>query len=72
MRFAEDVTHGAPPPDTREMPEPSSEPASGDRLEPTRYGDWECKGRCIDFWVGSAAGLPELDGRAPLKKLGGV
>ena len=19
--------------------------------EPTRYGDWEKKGRCIDFWI---------------------
>ena len=19
-------------------------------LEPTRYGDWERKGRCVDFW----------------------
>jgi len=18
-------------------------------LDPTRYGDWECKGRCVDF-----------------------
>ncbi|MBB5519891.1 DUF1674 domain-containing protein [Amphiplicatus metriothermophilus] len=25
-------------------------PCDGDgRLEPTRYGDWECGGRCSDF-----------------------
>jgi hypothetical protein len=40
-------------------PEPASQPASmpapaveiggRDGLEPTRYGDWEKNGRCIDF-----------------------
>ena len=45
------------------MPEPASQPApepaavarpaveigGRDGPEPTRYGDWEKKGRCIDF-----------------------
>ncbi|HET7592538.1 MAG TPA: DUF1674 domain-containing protein [Rhodanobacteraceae bacterium] len=39
-------------------PAPDSPPASaprerptpeGDGLDPTRYGDWEKNGRCIDF-----------------------
>ncbi|HEU0277776.1 MAG TPA: DUF1674 domain-containing protein [Rhodanobacteraceae bacterium] len=45
----------APPPDA--VPEPASvghdprERATpeGDALDPTRYGDWEKNGRCIDF-----------------------
>jgi len=36
-----------------EMPVPASPPAEEfggrDGLEPTRYGDWEKNGRCIDF-----------------------
>jgi len=36
-----------------EMPVPASPPAQEiggrDGLEPTRYGDWEKNGRCIDF-----------------------
>lgn len=24
-------------------------PAANDRQDPTRFGDWERKGRCIDF-----------------------
>jgi len=31
------------PQDTREINGPKG-------LEPTRYGDWESKGRCYDFW----------------------
>ncbi|HEX7369441.1 MAG TPA: DUF1674 domain-containing protein [Rhodanobacteraceae bacterium] len=37
----------APPPRDdarRERPTPE-----GDALDPTRYGDWEKNGRCIDF-----------------------
>ena len=30
--------------DPRERPTPE-----GDGLDPTRYGDWEKNGRCIDF-----------------------
>jgi len=46
------------PPDTatQRTPEASSKGAAKAReiggpkgLEPTRYGDWERKGRCIDF-----------------------
>lgn len=29
--------------------EPVEEHGGVDRLEPTRYGDWEKGGRCIDF-----------------------
>ncbi len=46
---------------SRAMPEPGEEPArpierrwppeigGPEGLEPTRYGDWERRGRCIDF-----------------------
>lgn len=33
-----------PDPGRRERPTPE-----GDGLDPTRYGDWEKNGRCIDF-----------------------
>ncbi|MGH8216008.1 MAG: DUF1674 domain-containing protein [Rhodanobacteraceae bacterium] len=33
-----------PAPAPRERPTPE-----GDGLDPTRYGDWEKNGRCIDF-----------------------
>ncbi len=35
-----DVVHG---------PRPSKETGGPSGPEPTRYGDWERKGRCIDF-----------------------
>jgi hypothetical protein len=31
------------------MPAPPKEVGGRDGLEPTRYGDWEKNGRCIDF-----------------------
>ena len=36
------------------LPEPAktaleAAPEAGDRLEPTRYGDWEIKGIAVDF-----------------------
>lgn len=34
---------------TEENPHPSEETGGPSGLEPTRYGDWERKGRCIDF-----------------------
>ncbi|MBL8527040.1 MAG: DUF1674 domain-containing protein [Burkholderiales bacterium] len=43
---------------SRPTPEPASRPddrrrerptPEGDALDPTRYGDWEKNGRCIDF-----------------------
>jgi hypothetical protein len=39
---------GAPaaPPGTAPREHPTPE---GDALDPTRYGDWEKNGRCIDF-----------------------
>jgi shikimate dehydrogenase len=35
----------------RSPPEMRSRPEVGGRLgpDPTRYGDWELRGRCIDF-----------------------
>ena len=33
----------------RAQPEPVEEIGGPKGLEPTRYGDWERKGRCIDF-----------------------
>lgn len=35
--------------DTGEILQPSEEIGGPRGLEPTRYGDWERKGRCIDF-----------------------
>jgi hypothetical protein len=35
--------------DSNGSPQPSEEVGGPKGLEPTRYGDWERKGRCIDF-----------------------
>jgi hypothetical protein len=44
------------PPDDTKSPTPRSDASrrerptpEGDGLDPTRYGDWEKNGRCIDF-----------------------
>ncbi|MSO55107.1 MAG: DUF1674 domain-containing protein [Rhodospirillales bacterium] len=43
----------ATPPETTATPDPKTtkpvEIGGPKGLEPTRYGDWERKGRCIDF-----------------------
>lgn len=41
----------APPPEPAADPVPESKDEQGGPAgpEPTRYGDWEAKGRCIDF-----------------------
>ncbi|MHB1616409.1 MAG: DUF1674 domain-containing protein [Metallibacterium sp.] len=44
----------APEPDLHGKPSPpqtpsSAPPVSRPPLDPTRYGDWEKNGRCIDF-----------------------
>jgi hypothetical protein len=40
----------APVTDTREQPDSKPREVGGrDGPEPTRYGDWEKNGRCIDF-----------------------
>jgi hypothetical protein len=44
--------HAAPAPDAPKAQQPAAAPAEhGGRggLDPTRYGDWEKNGRCIDF-----------------------
>ena len=53
------ISEAAPPTETDTGSVPATEPASqapagpevGGRegLDPTRYGDWEKNGRCIDF-----------------------
>jgi hypothetical protein len=45
------VEPGAPMPSTPKSPEPARPEEIGGPTgpEPTRYGDWEKKGRCIDF-----------------------
>lgn len=53
------VSHSSPDPDVAEAADLSAEPKpsppkpreTGGRggPEPTRYGDWENNGRCIDF-----------------------
>ncbi len=35
--------------DSNQTPDPSEEIGGPKGPEPTRYGDWERKGRCIDF-----------------------
>jgi hypothetical protein len=39
----------APPPKPPVLPTPPQEIGGPSGPEPTRYGDWERKGRCIDF-----------------------
>jgi hypothetical protein len=39
----------APQPAPEEAPAPQEEQGGSKRPEPTRYGDWEVNGRCIDF-----------------------
>jgi hypothetical protein len=44
--------HAAPVPEAAKAPQPPAAPTEhGGRggLDPTRYGDWEKNGRCIDF-----------------------
>ena len=36
-------------PQETEPPAPAQEIGGRDGLDPTRYGDWEKNGRCIDF-----------------------
>ena len=39
------------PPDSAQTSNPAPKPEVGGRkgLDPTRYGDWEKDGRCVDF-----------------------
>lgn len=46
---AEKPEEGAPTPAAENVPELPKEVGGRDGLEPTRYGDWEKNGRCIDF-----------------------
>ncbi|GAB6052320.1 DUF1674 domain-containing protein [Magnetospira thiophila] len=41
-----EITEPAPPPPQRANPDEVGGPKGP---EPTRYGDWEKKGRCVDF-----------------------
>ena len=46
------VTHAEPnpvPPSLRKDDAPAREVGGRDGPEPTRFGDWERAGRCIDF-----------------------
>ena len=54
MAKAEKQTEEKPPDTdggvTKSRPKKRDEEVGGPKgLEPTRYGDWESKGRCIDF-----------------------
>ena len=42
-------TEAAPPPTQPAPPMLPKEIGGVDGLEPTRYGDWQHKGRCTDF-----------------------
>lgn len=39
----------APAPRSEQPANPSNRVDEDKRLDPTRYGDWEKNGRCIDF-----------------------
>ncbi|MFZ5533832.1 MAG: DUF1674 domain-containing protein [Pseudomonadota bacterium] len=39
----------SPKPAAQQPPSPPEEIGGPKGLEPTRYGDWERRGRCIDF-----------------------
>lgn len=39
----------APSPGLSKPAQPSKKPSEEARPDPTRFGDWEVKGRCIDF-----------------------
>ncbi|WP_407351119.1 DUF1674 domain-containing protein [Luteimonas sp. R10] len=49
------IGESAPAPDPAQAEKPVAKPAPApeiggrEGLEPTRYGDWEKNGRCIDF-----------------------
>jgi hypothetical protein len=45
------MTQPPPTPDEADqpLPDPPIEVGGRNGPEPTRYGDWESKGRCIDF-----------------------
>ena len=40
---------GSSPSDEKNAPKTTREIGGRDGLDPTRYGDWEKNGRCIDF-----------------------
>ncbi|MEO8545947.1 MAG: DUF1674 domain-containing protein [Burkholderiaceae bacterium] len=53
-----DIPASGPEPVPKSRPAPEARPGTGKReratpqgdgLDPTRYGDWEKNGRCIDF-----------------------
>jgi hypothetical protein len=44
-----DAAGPAGAPDGKGQPQRAREIGGRDGLDPTRYGDWEYKGRCIDF-----------------------
>ena len=39
----------SPQPVAESEPAPPEEIGGKKRLEPTRYGDWELNGKCVDF-----------------------
>jgi len=51
MERQSNASDQVPVPPTTPAPAPEQQPEFGGRdgPEPTRYGDWEKNGRCIDF-----------------------
>jgi hypothetical protein len=53
--MSDDAAKTVPPPVTPAVPAPPAAPPAAKEVggpkgpEPTRYGDWEQKGRCTDF-----------------------
>lgn len=48
-KAAEETSPATAPPEPRAAKDPPAEIGGRNGPEPTRYGDWELKGRCIDF-----------------------
>lgn len=50
IMIGESTDAAAPAPDAPPVvPAPATTPNAPARLDPTRFGDWERNGRCIDF-----------------------
>ena len=43
------LSKSPPVPEPQAAPEPGPPEGEEDRLDPTRYGDWEKEGKAIDF-----------------------
>jgi hypothetical protein len=49
MPTPDDLPPSKPPVDAQRAEKPAAEIGGREGPEPTRFGDWELRGRCIDF-----------------------